>query len=109
MASPNTPTLPLALCRARRPSLPIHGRTLFFIVVLVLVTLIVALVFVYARWACRFNRKRAVPYVPRASRSSARGLDPATINSLPVTMFTLDGMFRRVLYLPWSVRRWGES
>ncbi|KAI3458520.1 hypothetical protein Pfo_015183 [Paulownia fortunei] len=69
----------------------IRGRTLFFIVVLFSVILLVALLFLYARWVCRFG-----PPPPPTSTSAAqlahapppqpRGLDPATINSLPIVM-----------------------
>ncbi|KAE8712025.1 mannose-1-phosphate guanylyltransferase 1-like isoform X1 [Hibiscus syriacus] len=71
--------------------LQIRGRTLFIIVLLVLITLIVALVFVYARWACRrFNLNAPSPTSHALPDPQPRGLDPAAINSLPVTMFTLE-------------------
>ncbi|KAE8688527.1 Detected protein of unknown function [Hibiscus syriacus] len=70
--------------------LRIRGRTLFIIVLLILITLIVALVFIYARWACRFNRNAMFPTSHALPDPQLRGLDPAAINSLPVTMFTLE-------------------
>ncbi|KAK9019171.1 hypothetical protein V6N11_053699 [Hibiscus sabdariffa] len=65
----------------------IHGRTLFFFVVLCLITLISALVFVYARWVCSFSRHAPSHALPDPQ---PRGLDPAAIIELPVTMFTLE-------------------
>ncbi|KAG8380844.1 hypothetical protein BUALT_Bualt06G0058700 [Buddleja alternifolia] len=71
----------------------IRGRTLFFIVVLFSVILLVALLFLYARWVCRFGP----PAPPTTSTSPAqlalappppprRGLDPAAINNLPIVL-----------------------
>ncbi|KAH6805583.1 hypothetical protein C2S51_030414 [Perilla frutescens var. frutescens] len=67
----------------------IRGRTLFFIVVLFSVILLVALLFLYARWVCRFD-----PPPPRIATSSSaqlahsprQGLDAASINSLPIVL-----------------------
>ncbi|KAE8669369.1 RING-H2 finger protein ATL66 [Hibiscus syriacus] len=68
----------------------IHGRTLFFIIVLALITLIFALIFVYARWFCRFSRHAPSPTSHALPDSQPRGLDAAVINALPVTMFSVE-------------------
>ncbi|KAG6393556.1 hypothetical protein SASPL_147800 [Salvia splendens] len=67
----------------------IRGHTLFFVVVLFSVILLVALLFLYARWVCRFSS----PPPPPSSASSraqppppARGLDAASIASLPIVL-----------------------
>ncbi|KAL1535495.1 RING-H2 finger protein ATL66-like [Salvia divinorum] len=66
----------------------IRGHTVFFIVVIFAVILLVALLFLYARWVCRF----APPPPPSAAVSRAqppqppRGLDAASIGSLPIVL-----------------------
>ncbi|XP_022764472.1 RING-H2 finger protein ATL66-like [Durio zibethinus] len=68
----------------------IRGRTLFFIVVLFAILLIFTLIFVYARWV--FSCYRDTPTPTSHARPppplQPRGLDPATINALPITMVT---------------------
>ncbi|XP_022743018.1 RING-H2 finger protein ATL66-like [Durio zibethinus] len=66
----------------------IRGRTLFFIIVLFAIIFIFTLIFVYARWACSFYRDTPSPtsHSPPPPPRQPRGLDPATINALPITM-----------------------
>ncbi|GMI87295.1 Arabidopsis Toxicos en Levadura 66 [Hibiscus trionum] len=68
----------------------IHGRTLFFIVVVLLITLIFALIFIYTRWVCGFNRHAPSQTSHAPPDPQPRGLDAAAINALPVTLFTLE-------------------
>lgn len=71
----------------------IRGRTLFFVIVLFAIVLIFTLIFVYARWLCSSHRD-GTPSDPTTSHAppppppQPRGLDPATINALPITMVT---------------------
>ncbi|KAL8539253.1 hypothetical protein ACS0TY_001035 [Phlomoides rotata] len=62
----------------------IRGRTLFFVVVLLSVVLLVALLFLYARWVCRFDPPPTS--AAHAPPSRPRGLDAATINSFPIVL-----------------------
>lgn len=67
----------------------IRGRTLFFIFVLFSVVILVALLFLYARWVCRFGPPpppAAVQQLAHAPPDRPRGLDPATINSFPIVL-----------------------
>ncbi|GFQ04846.1 RING-H2 finger protein atl66 [Phtheirospermum japonicum] len=73
----------------------IRGRTLFFIAALFSAIILVALLFLYARWVCRFGPYPPPPPPPLASDSSAaarpphappRGLDAATISNLPIVL-----------------------
>ncbi|XVE69450.1 hypothetical protein DITRI_Ditri09bG0153200 [Diplodiscus trichospermus] len=68
----------------------IRGRTLFFISVLFIIVLIFTLIFVYARWLCNFYRDTVsqTVHAPPPPPPQPRGLDPVTINALPVTMAT---------------------
>ncbi|KAK5826446.1 hypothetical protein E1A91_A06G177100v1 [Gossypium mustelinum] len=68
----------------------IHGRTLFFTVVLFAIVLIFALIFFYTRWLCSSHRHDLSPasHVPPQPPPQPRGLDPNTINALPITMVT---------------------
>ncbi|XP_047956580.1 RING-H2 finger protein ATL66-like [Salvia hispanica] len=68
-------------------SFQIRGHTLFFVVVLFSVILLVALLFLYARWVCRFSSSSSPP-PPRAPppHAPARGLDAASIASLPIVL-----------------------
>ncbi|KAF5736555.1 hypothetical protein HS088_TW14G00699 [Tripterygium wilfordii] len=64
----------------------IHGRTLFFVLALFCIVIIVTVLFLYARWVFRFHDNQILQ--PTSSRAWAtrvlQGLDPATINSLPI-------------------------
>lgn len=69
----------------------IRGRTLFFIIVLFSVILLVALLFLYARWVCRFDpppppTPTSTVQLARAPLPRPHGLDTATINSLPIVL-----------------------
>ncbi|PIN03960.1 hypothetical protein CDL12_23509 [Handroanthus impetiginosus] len=67
----------------------IHGRTLFFIVVLFSIIILVALLFIYARWVCRIGPPPASTSAPHARSPlppPPRGLDAATINSFPIVL-----------------------
>ncbi|KAJ0705217.1 putative transcription factor C2H2 family [Helianthus annuus] len=70
----------------------IHGRTLFFIIVLFSVILLITLMFLYARWICRSSSTSSAvadttalsPHVQPVLRP--QGLDAAMIESLPITL-----------------------
>ena len=72
----------------------IRGRTLFFIIVTFSVILVVTLLFLYARWVCRY-RHVSIPSAPSTShapRSNSlprpdQGLDAATIKGLPIILY----------------------
>ncbi|XWS56760.1 hypothetical protein CRYUN_Cryun09bG0113000 [Craigia yunnanensis] len=68
----------------------IRGRTLFFIIVLFVIVLIFTLIFFYSRWLCSFYRDTPSPtsQAPPPPPPQPRGLHPATINALPITMVT---------------------
>ncbi|XVE99798.1 hypothetical protein REPUB_Repub03eG0232000 [Reevesia pubescens] len=68
----------------------IRGRTLIFIIVLFAIVLIFTLIFVYARWVCSLYRdtRSQTSHAPPPPRPLPRGLDPDTINALPITMVT---------------------
>ncbi|KAL1544781.1 RING-H2 finger protein ATL66-like [Salvia divinorum] len=68
-------------------SFQIRGRTLFFIVVLFSVILLVGLLFLYARWVCRFDPPPpARIQLPLPPSLQLQGLDAATIASLPIVL-----------------------
>ncbi|GMI72608.1 Arabidopsis Toxicos en Levadura 66 [Hibiscus trionum] len=70
----------------------IHGRTVFFTVVIFAIVIIFALIFIYARWLCSSH----LPHEPSPSSHAPpppppqqpRGLDPDAINALPLTIAT---------------------
>ncbi|XP_059666778.1 RING-H2 finger protein ATL66 [Cornus florida] len=68
----------------------IRGRTLFFIVVLFSIVLLITILFLYARWVCRIRHlpsaATSAPHRAHAPPAQPQGLDPATINSLPMTL-----------------------
>ncbi|KAG6436594.1 hypothetical protein SASPL_101495 [Salvia splendens] len=70
-------------------SFQIRGRTLFLIVVLFSVILLVGLLFLYARWVCRFDPPPPpsvqLPLPPRL------GLDAAAIAGLPIVLHKAEG------------------
>ncbi|KAL3834824.1 hypothetical protein ACJIZ3_009560 [Penstemon smallii] len=70
----------------------IHGRTLFFIIALFSVILLVTLLFLYARWVCRFSSSSAPPRGVHPPLR-ARGLDSATINNLQIVLYKASGNF----------------
>lgn len=61
-----------------------RGRTLFLIVVIFSVLLLLAVLYLYARWVCQY-RHLPYPHAP-APAPRPRGLDPSTIKSLPVIL-----------------------
>ncbi|XP_076882990.1 RING-H2 finger protein ATL66-like [Bidens hawaiensis] len=68
----------------------IHGRTLFFIIVLFSVILLITLLFLYAHWICQ-SSSSAVSDTTTLSQhvqpfSRPHGLDAAVIESLPITL-----------------------
>lgn len=69
----------------------IHGRTLFFIVMLFSIILLVTLLLLYARWICRYHPSSAATIsaasVAHAPPPQALGLDPVSINSLPLILY----------------------
>ncbi|KAD7480243.1 hypothetical protein R6Q59_009013 [Mikania micrantha] len=72
----------------------IHGRTLFFIIVLFSVILLITLLFLYARWICRSSFSASSAAVADTTALSThvhpfsppKGLDAAAIDSLPITL-----------------------
>ncbi|KAL3653462.1 hypothetical protein CASFOL_003143 [Castilleja foliolosa] len=73
----------------------VRGRTLFFIAALFSAVILIVFLFLYARWVCRFGPYPHPPPPPLQIDSSAaarpphaprRGLDAATINSLPIVL-----------------------
>ncbi|XP_077212823.1 RING-H2 finger protein ATL66-like [Tasmannia lanceolata] len=69
----------------------VHGHTLQLIVILFAILLLFTFLCLYARWVCRYRQLAAArtrvnqnPLPERRSESS--GLDPATIESLPVQL-----------------------
>ncbi|KAL8050164.1 hypothetical protein ABFX02_06G065800 [Erythranthe guttata] len=75
----------------------IRGRTLFFILVLFSVIILVALLFLYARWVCRSGpppplttSTSAAHLAAHAPPSRLRGLDPSAINSLPIVLHRIN-------------------
>lgn len=69
----------------------IRGRTLFYVVVLLSVFLLLTLLFLYARWVCRFRPGGVVASStgsapPRSSARPAHGLDPVVINGFPIIL-----------------------
>ncbi|KAK8485268.1 hypothetical protein V6N13_062735 [Hibiscus sabdariffa] len=71
----------------------IHGRTVFFTVVLFAILLIFTLIFIYARWLCGSRHPQEQPTsshapLPPPPPQQPRGLDPDAINALPLTVAT---------------------
>lgn len=71
--------------------LQIRGRTVFFIIVLFSIVLLVMLLFLYARWVCRYQYSH-FPSTPASNAPHTlpppppQGLDPMTIKALPITL-----------------------
>ncbi|PON86572.1 43kDa postsynaptic protein [Trema orientale] len=69
----------------------IRGRTLFFVIVVFSVLLVVTLLFLYARWVCRYRHATTFPaastsHAPRAALAPSQGLDAAAIMGLPIVL-----------------------
>ncbi|XP_062156868.1 RING-H2 finger protein ATL66 [Alnus glutinosa] len=63
----------------------IQGRTLFLVVVLFSVILLFTLLYLYARWVCRY--RHPFPHaLPPPPPPRSRGLDPLTIKTLPIAL-----------------------
>ncbi|KAI4306473.1 hypothetical protein L6164_029747 [Bauhinia variegata] len=71
-------------------NLQIKGRTLFFIIVLLSVILLVTLLFLYARWVCRYQYHLPttldISDARHAPPATPQGLDPASIKKLPIIL-----------------------
>ncbi|KAK0591808.1 hypothetical protein LWI29_008530 [Acer saccharum] len=74
----------------------IRGHTLSFTVILFGIVLLVTLLFLYTRWVCRFSHQlpssssttsRPPHAPPLRSLPGESGLDPTTIDTLPVTLY----------------------
>ncbi|KAJ7959862.1 RING-H2 finger protein [Quillaja saponaria] len=73
------------------PKFGIHGRTLFFTIILLFIILIATLLLIYARWVCRSQS-----HLPLTSRNSvqstqtlpapSQGLDPDSIKKLQIIL-----------------------
>ena len=73
-------------------SFEIRGRTLFLIVVLFSVILLFTLLFLYARWVCRYHQPSShAPHAPPPLTTRPRGLDLLTIRSLPMILYRSSG------------------
>lgn len=89
-ASPENPHLRWHYTEFDDRSFEIRGRTLFFIIVLFSFVLIVILLFLYARWVCRYHRFTPSTSISAAATPSpSQGLDPAVISSLPIVLHQL--------------------
>nr|XP_009610438.1 RING-H2 finger protein ATL66-like [Nicotiana tomentosiformis] len=69
----------------------IRGRTLFFVVVLFAIILIATLLFLYARWVCKFRSPLSAEaarsaHAPSSVPPPPQGLDPAFIDNLPIIL-----------------------
>ncbi|KDP44733.1 hypothetical protein JCGZ_01233 [Jatropha curcas] len=68
----------------------IHGRTLFFIIILFAIVVLLTLLFLYARWVCRYQYHhfptRHSLHAPNPPLSRPQGLDPTIIKALPITL-----------------------
>ncbi|OAY38387.1 RING-H2 finger protein ATL66 [Manihot esculenta] len=65
----------------------IHGRTLFFIIILFAVVIVITILFLYARWVCRYqNQHLPNNPPPHAPPLGSQGLHPTIIKSLPITL-----------------------
>lgn len=75
----------------------IRGRTLFFILVLFSIILLVTLLFLYARWVCRYRLRPPQPsashlvHVPPPPPQPQQGLDSTAINNLPIVSYMGSG------------------
>ncbi|KAE8708966.1 RING-H2 finger protein ATL72 [Hibiscus syriacus] len=70
----------------------IRGSAVFLTVVLFAILLILALIFIYARWLCSSRHPQELSQSshapPPPPPQQTRGLDSDTINALPLTMMT---------------------
>ncbi|MCD7460693.1 hypothetical protein HAX54_044224 [Datura stramonium] len=92
MASQNSHSFHWQYAEFEDSDFQIRGRTLFFIVVLFAIILTATLLFLYARWVCKFRS----PSSAEAARSAhalpippaPQGLDSAFIDNLPIILHT---------------------
>uniref|UniRef100_A0A5B7BT22 RING-type E3 ubiquitin transferase n=1 Tax=Davidia involucrata TaxID=16924 RepID=A0A5B7BT22_DAVIN len=74
----------------------IRGRTLFFIIIVFSIILLITFLFLYARWVCSIRpppgshaAATSAPHLaltPPPPPPRPQGLDPTTINSLPIIL-----------------------
>ncbi|MCL7034457.1 hypothetical protein MKW94_002987 [Papaver nudicaule] len=78
----------------------VHGRSLVFILILFAILIVITLLCIYARWACRYGELSSTPTPPPANttdattatqrlRSNSVGLDRITIDRLPIILHKL--------------------
>ncbi|GKV51787.1 hypothetical protein SLEP1_g58412 [Rubroshorea leprosula] len=68
----------------------IHGKTLYYFIALFIVVLLLSLLVIYWRWfrRCHRDNPTVTSHAPTPPRPQPRGLDPAAIRALPVTLVT---------------------
>ncbi|KAK6929495.1 Zinc finger, RING-type [Dillenia turbinata] len=63
----------------------IKGRTLFFLIVVCSITFFLVLMFLYARWICRYRPTGGpISSPPTLHHQRQQGLDSSTIHNLPI-------------------------
>ncbi|XP_057433755.1 RING-H2 finger protein ATL66-like [Lotus japonicus] len=87
MSSPDTRSLNWRYTEIDDRDLEIRGRTLFFIIVLFSIIILVAVLFFYTRWICRYHNDLSVPTAFHAPpRPAQQGLPPTAIKKLPIIL-----------------------
>ncbi|XP_050210986.1 RING-H2 finger protein ATL66 [Mercurialis annua] len=70
--------------------LEIHGRTLFFIVILLALVILITLLSLYARWVCRYQQHHIPSSNPLshtlAPSQRGLGLDQTMIKAIPISL-----------------------
>ncbi|EEF34075.1 RING-H2 finger protein ATL66 [Ricinus communis] len=68
----------------------IHGRTLFFVVVLFALVILVTLLFLYARWVCHYQHHHfpssQANHAPHDLSPCHQGLHPTVIKAMSITL-----------------------
>ncbi|KAK6932989.1 Zinc finger, RING-type [Dillenia turbinata] len=63
----------------------IKGQTLFFLIIVCSITFFLVLLFLYARWICRYRQTGgSISSPPSLHRQHQQGLDSSIIDSLPM-------------------------